>query len=50
MNNLKDLLYWLFDFFAAVLSWLLLGIVIPNWNIVIRELEEQYFKKSNKDL
>jgi hypothetical protein len=45
---MKEKLYWLLDFVAALLSWLLLGIVIPNWNIVVKELEEKYLTR-NKD-
>lgn len=43
--KLKDLMFWLLDFIAALASWLLLGIVIPNWNIVVREIQEKYFGK-----
>lgn len=49
MKNFKETAYWILDFVAALASWLLLGIVIPNWNIVIKELEEQYLNRSNKD-
>jgi hypothetical protein len=49
VNNFKEKAYWLLDFVAALASWLLLGVVIPNWNIVIKELEEQYFSRSNKE-
>jgi len=47
--KLKDLGFWILDFVAALTSWLLLGIVIPNWNIVVKELHEKYFKRVDKD-
>ena len=47
--KLRELGFWLLDFIAALTSWLLLGIVIPNWNIVVREIQEKYFNKVDKD-
>ena len=47
--KIQELFYWLLDFLAALTSWLLLGIVIPNWNIVVKELHEKYFKRVDKD-
>jgi len=45
MQRFKEITFWVLDFIAALLSWLLLGIIIPNWNIVIKELEENFRKK-----